>query len=107
MLDELYKKEGVSIFTFKKGDIIIRLEDAVIKNTIHNENLGIDSEVAQGVSSSFRHPIEFIAVENNIIYLKYIGGFFKGNIAKAKLDVYSEGWALFIIPDGLTLDQCW
>jgi hypothetical protein len=106
MLNELSKKKGVSIFTFKKGDIIIRLEAAILKNVSHNENLGIDTEAAYGIDQSFREPMEFIAIENNIIYLKYVGGYCKGRVSKANLDVFAEDWALFVIPNGLTLDDC-
>jgi len=106
MINELFNKSGQSIFTFKKGDIIIRLEPAVMRDIKHNENLGIDVEVAYGIDQSFREPMEFVAIENNIIYLRYVGGYFKGRISKAKLDIFSEGWALFIIPEGLTMEDC-
>lgn len=106
MLNELFEKKSASIFTFKRGDIIIRLEPAIMKTFKHNENLGIDTEAAYGIDQSFREPMEFITVENNQIYLRYVGGYCKGLISKANLDSFSEGWGLFIIPEGLAIEDC-
>ena len=106
---ELLQKEGNSIFTFTKGDIIIRLKNRIITESKTNDNLGITIEVQVGIDSSFRRPLEFMGIENNIIYLRDIkedGYFNKKYVHKANLDDYSENWALFIIPDGLTIDDC-
>ena len=70
---ELFKKEGRSIMTFKKGDIIIKLSPRRILKQETNENLGIVTEVEVGIDNSFRrHPVEFIGIENNLIYLRDI-----------------------------------
>lgn len=106
---ELFKKEGRSIFTFKKGDIIIQLESIESKKQVHNENLGVITEISVGFDNSFRRPLEFIGIYNNLIYLRDIKEdlYFKTkSIHKAYLEYYSENWDLFVIPDGLTLDDC-
>ena len=108
-MHELFAKEGQSIFTFKKGDIIIKVKPSTIKDIRFNENLGVSIEVVTGIDNSFRYPIEFVCIENNKIYLRDVkeDNFFKKKYVRAvNLEDYSEGWALFIIPDGLTLDEC-
>lgn len=105
MMNKLFEKEGQSIFTFNKGDIIIRLRGADVKEKKYNDNLGVHVEVIKYTDSSYREPVEFIAVENNLIYVKYLCGCLKGVIGKARLEDFSEDWALFKIPDGLTLEE--
>lgn len=105
-MKELFEKEGQSIFTFKKGDIIIRLKPAVTMRNAYNENLGIATQVATGFRNDFREPMEFVAVENNKIYLKYLCKCLEGRVAKANLEEFADDWALFVIPDGLTIDDC-
>ena len=102
MLDELFKCEGQSIFSFKKGDIIVRVEPAIHKSMQRNENLGIEIEVVTGKDNSFREPMEFIAVENNTIYLRYAKN---KRLTHANLEEHEDGWQLFKIPDGLTMDE--
>ena len=104
-MNELFEQEGRSIFSFKKGDIIIKVKPRIIKENRENENLGISIEIETGVDNSFRIPCEFIGIENNLIYLKYLTGYFKGKITTGYLDFYSEGWELFRIPDGLKIED--
>lgn len=110
MINELFKQPSQSIFTFKKGDIIIRTEAAMITETIYNQNLGIETEVSKKYSDSFRDtPVEFIAIENNVIYireLKIEPGWDKKRIFKLLTDYYQDGWQLFKVPEGLTLEEC-
>jgi hypothetical protein len=110
MLDELFEKDGHSIYTFKKGDYIIRLKSVICTETKFNENLGITIEVETREDNSFREsPVEFIAIENNVIYLMNIKASYGSTdryVYKVRLEKYSENWGLFKIPDGLTIEQC-
>jgi hypothetical protein len=106
---ELFEKQGRSIFTFKKGDIIIKLHPRIITETKTNENLGISTEVEVEIDNSYRSPVEFIGIENNIIYLRSIkeDSFWKKKIvSKAYLNEHSDDWELFVVPEGLTIDDC-
>lgn len=97
------KKEGRSIFTFKKGDVIIRLKPRIITERKVNDNLGIEIEVVTGIDNSFRYPHEFMGIENNQIYLKH---FKSGLLFSGNLEDFTENWGLFIVPDGLTMKDC-
>jgi hypothetical protein len=108
-MKELFEKQGQSIFTFKKGDIIIRLKPVVVKRDVYNDNLGILMTVDSHCDHSFtRNPVEFIGIENNLIYVRDVKSFFGDSkkVDKKPLSEYSEDWALFKVPDGLTLDDC-
>lgn len=108
-MEVLFEKEGHSIFTFKTGDIIIRLKPMQRVEQLYNENLGISVEVEQGTDNSYRYPMELIAIENNLIYLKSVG---KAIITSPSpfsilnLEQWSEDWALFVVPNGLALEDC-
>jgi hypothetical protein len=99
-MKELFEKKGHSIFIFKKGDIIIRLKPRIIKELIYNENLGISVSVDKDIDNSFRTPMEFIAIENNRIYLKYVKPDPTGErrITSANLEDFSDDWDLFVVP---------
>lgn len=104
MINEIFKVTGVSIYTFKRGDIIIRVEPAIKRKTVYDENLKVDVEVVFSVDHTLRDtPCEFICIENNIIYLKWLK---ENRIVKLLIDFYDEGWAIFKIPEGLTLNDC-
>lgn len=108
-MNQIFEKEGNSIFIFKKGDIIIRLKPRLLTEVKINENLGTSVEVQTDVDNSFRTPVEFIGIENNQIYLRAIkedSYFKKKYVYKANLNEHSEDWALFVIPEGLTIDDC-
>lgn len=110
MINELFKEEGQSIYTFKPGDIIIRMKSAPRKDTRTNENLGIDVEVTLYSDNSFRDvPVEFIAIKNNLIYLRSMRKSYlseKKDVYKVLLEQYEENWKLFEIPEGLTMEDC-
>jgi len=108
-MNKLFEKEGQSIFCFKKGDVIIQLKSSELKKSIYNENLGICIEVTYAIDGSFREePVKFIAIENNIIYLESFRKSYDNSkiIHKVKLEYYGENWALFIVPNGLTFEEC-
>lgn len=100
-MNELFEAEGTSIFSFKKGDVIIRVKPALLKGVSYNENLGIETEVSFSSDHSFREPMEFIGIENNLIYLRYASGCNKGTLSTARLELYCDNWQIFKIPDGL------
>jgi hypothetical protein len=102
-MNELFKKEGHSIFTFKKGDIIIRLKSAMIKKPFYNDNLMITIFEPTNIDNSYRDPNEFIGVFNNLIYLKSLK--YK-TVHTLDLENWGEDWGLFDIPDGLTIEDC-
>lgn len=78
---------GQSIFDFTVGDII--------------------TQVVPCEAGNFRgDPLELLAIENNMIYLKHLTSFEKGKIEKISLEGYSRVWAKFVLPEGLTIDQC-
>lgn len=105
MLNELFKKESLSIFTFKKGDLIIRTERVIRKIKSYNENLGIEIvTLQQDRDESFMTtPLEFICIENEVIYCRMIR---EQWVIKLLLENYQDGWAQFKIPEGLTLQDC-
>ncbi len=109
IMRELFEVEGQSIFTFKVGDTIIRVKPAERKKDIHNENLGITIQVTEGLDNSYRtEPVIFRGIANNLIYLEDLRKQFNGKrrISKATLEGYSENWALFEVPEGLSFDEC-
>jgi hypothetical protein len=108
-MKELFEIEGQSIFTFKVGDIIIQVKPAEMKRDIHNDNLGITIQITEGIDNSYRkNPVIFRGIYNNLIYLEDIKKSFDGKIriSKAPIETHSENWALFQVPEGLSLDEC-
>lgn len=108
MQNLMSQDEGNSIYTFKKGDIIVRLKNARMIDIRTNENLGIEVEILKGEDSSFRdEPVEFIAIENNLIYLRSLRtSLFKDHIYKVRVERYEDNWAIYKVPEGLTMDDC-
>lgn len=107
LISEAFKKEPRSIYTFKKGDLIIRTEPMVKKTLKFNENLGVEIDVPCYVDCTFQtEPAEFICIENGVIYCKYLSRGLMGEVARLLLSDFEEGWALFIIPEGLSLKDC-
>jgi hypothetical protein len=92
------KKMAKDIFSFKKGDIITRVENAKIKTMKFNENLGIEMETVAFEDNSYRgEPLEFVAIENNMCYFKGVLGLFKGLNIKFELgNGWEEGWDYYV-----------
>lgn len=106
MLNELFNKEGRSIFDFKKGDIIVKMKPRVIKELRHNSNLGIDVEVSKRTQNMFREPDQLAGIENNLLYLRLMSGILKGKVYQVKVEEYGvDVWELFKLPEGMTLDD--
>jgi hypothetical protein len=92
------KKMAKDIFSFKKGDIITRVENANLKSKKYNENLGMEMETLIFEDNSYRGvPLEFVAVENSVCYLKGVTGFFNNlNINFELGNGWEEGWDYYI-----------
>lgn len=86
------------IYSFKKGDIITRIENAKIRSIRYNENLGIEMESILAEDSSYRgEPLEFLAIENNMCYCKGVLGLFNGLNIKFELgNGWEEGWDYYV-----------
>jgi len=104
-MNELFEENGNSIFCFKPGDIIIRVQPLKIRKSIIHDTLGITIEKRDIVDNSYRCPMEFIGISNNLIYLRYLSKM--KHVSKAALNQYAENWALFEIPKGLTIKDCY
>lgn len=87
-----------NISHFKKGDIITRIENAKLTVAKYNENLGIETQETAWEDNSYRgDPLEFIAIENNIAYLKARSGLKAGKILRFELgNGWEEGWNYFV-----------
>lgn len=84
-----------SIYNFEPGNIITRVEAAIKKRIRHNKNLGIEQTVISGRDDSWRgERLEFIGVQNNMIYLLDSDG----AELKLELEDWAQGWALYIPP---------
>jgi hypothetical protein len=83
-----------NILSYKKGDILTRVENAKVKTLQYNENLGIDVEVTLREDNSLRGvPLEFIGTGNNLIYFKGVSGILKDITINCELDKgWEEGW---------------
>lgn len=109
MIEQLIKTEGQSILTFKPGDLIIRVEPVKSQVAAFNPNLGVAVGIGEKLDNSHRtEPVEFAGIYNNLIYLRSLGRRFDGSryFHKLLLEEAAEGWALFVVPDGLALDEC-
>lgn len=87
-----------NISYFKKGDIITRIENAKLTVSKFNENLGIETQETAWEDNSYRgDPLEFVAIENNIAYLKARSGLKAGKILRFELgNGWEEGWNYFV-----------
>ena len=108
-MNELFEETGRSILGFKKGDIIIRLKPAAVKEISYNENLGITTEYIKSYDNSFRtDPMEFLCVKNNLIFLRCLTEDYEGKkrVVKLTIEKYFDDWSIFEVPEGLTLEDC-
>ena len=108
-MNELFEETGQSILCFKRGEIIIRTKSAAVKEINYNQNLGITTEYVKSYDNSFRtDPMEFLCVKNNVIFLRGLKDDFEGKktVVKLILEKYFDDWAVFEVPDGLTIEEC-
>jgi hypothetical protein len=101
--------QGQSITNFKKGDIIIRTKPVPVSYMNFDET-GYRKTVNDFNYSHTRTPVEFIAVENNLIYVRAICASPYGDGEKTiyihPFADFCDNWALFVVPEGLTLEEC-
>ncbi len=104
----LFQTEGSSIYTFKTGDLIYRTKLAVIKRKEYSLNLGVVVENETMAYGFQTIPMELVAIENNLIYLRAMAEKYdkSRHVFKLLLADYAEDWALYKIPEGLTLEDC-
>ena len=86
------------IYSFKKGDIITRVENAKIRSVKYNESLCVEIESIIGEDNGYRgEPLEFVAIENNMCYCKGVVGLFNGLNIKFELgNGWEEGWDYYV-----------
>lgn len=103
-------EQGYHISTFEQGDLIIRCKPAECRENKYNDNLGTEVSVLYRTDESYMDtPLMFYCIENNVIYLKHPcpkDDWDKKRIYKLPLRHWSDGWMPFILPEGLTLEQC-
>jgi hypothetical protein len=103
------KNEGQSITSFQKGDIIIRTKPVPV-SYMNFDEFGHGKKVNDFNHSHNLQPVEFVAVENNLIYVRAI---FASPYGDGEKRIYvhpfadlCDNWALFVVPEGLTLEEC-
>lgn len=88
----------MNITSFKKGDIVTRIEPSLAYCGFGNEKFGDRSYMG--------NKLEFIGIANNQIYFKSLEEidiviFGENHIRSVAIDVWSEGWDLYIDPKSL------
>ena len=106
-MKDLLMKSGHSISCFKKGDIITRLEPAETTREEFNYNLGVMVERKEKYYGYQGQPFEYIGIFNNDIWVKSVmkSDYFCSRTFRLPLDAWSEGWGIFELPEGYTLDD--
>jgi hypothetical protein len=99
--------QGQSITSFQKGDIIIRTKPVPVSYVGFDET-GYRKTVNDFNYSHTRTPVEFLEVANNLIYLRGINKSIEGlkTIYAHPFADFCGNWALFVVPEGLTLEEC-
>lgn len=92
----------MNITSFKRGDIITRTEPSLAYCGFGNEKFGDRSYMG--------NKLEFIGIANNQIYFKSlekvdIAIFGKNNIKNVEIDMWSEGWDLYVDPKSLLFEN--
>ena len=91
-----------SIFEFKKGDKIVRVEPAKSYGT------SLFGEPLKGDRSYIGEELEFMGVLNGCVYVKPIRITWinkKDDLRNLPLDVFSEGWDYWVDPKSLLDDS--
>lgn len=95
-------RKSLPITEFRRGQIVTRLEPAKSYRTYYNANLGVEVETVERTDGSFRgKPLEFLGIENNMIYLKYKKGCMEGDILELEVEKWLDGWGGYIDPSTL------
>ena len=105
-MEELFEKEGRSIFSFNAGDLIIKIKPTEIKRKHYNENLGIETFVTERIDTSYiSNPVIFKGIANNRLYVKVTTGALKDSVMHSSIFTHSADWALFELPDGVKMEE--
>lgn len=95
-------RKSLPITEFQKGQIVTRLEPAKFYRTHYNANLGVEVQTVERTDRSCRgEPLEFLGIENNMIYLKHKRGSNKGDIVELEVENWLDGWGGYIDPSTL------
>lgn len=97
----------MNIKNFSPGDIIVRVEPAKKKEDVYNDNLGTSVCVETVFDRSYTgEPFKLLDTANGMVYLEKIG---RSIISMPKrelpLDVWSDGWEYFVVPNGYTMED--
>ena len=97
------EQKSQHISKFKKGDLITRVQPAVYKEKIYNENLGTYLEMDSRKDGSYiGTPFVYRGILNGQIYLAHFqsdGIFKKGEVIDLEnVPAWQEGWAKYIDP---------
>jgi len=103
-IKNLLQNDGYSIYTFTPGDIIIRVLPAIFVEEIYDTRTMKIIEI-KNFSNSYKLPMIFKGISNNLIYLQYYTGPLKGTIVTASLSIYSDNWDYFKLPDGIDIND--
>ena len=96
------KQTPKHISKFEPGQIITRIEPAILYEKIHSDLLGEEVVKAVGKDNSFiGEPLEYITIVNACIYVKFKDGSLKGRICKLEYTNFQNGWAQYIDPKTL------
>ena len=95
------------ITSFKKGNFIIRTKPVSI-NYLNFNDTGRAKIISDYNYDHTRQPVEFIAIANGLIYLKEINQPTNGDrtLYVHPFNEWMDDWALFVVPEGLTIEEC-
>jgi len=96
------KQTAKHILEFKPGQIITRIEPAILYKKIHSDLLGKEVVKAVGKDGSYiGDPLEYITIVNACIYVKIKGEAGKGETCELPYENFQNGWAQYIDPKTL------
>ncbi len=92
------EQEPQSIYNFKPGDIITRIQKGIHKVSNFNENLGTmaESEIQDG--SYMGYPLKFVGIANGMIYVQHMEAPFKDDITSLNIEGWKNGWSNWVDP---------
>lgn len=81
------KNQGFPITVFTKDDVITRIEP-----------IGKDH-------SYVGDPLKLIGINNACVIVRVMGGPMSGDLARFPLPRWEEGWDMFSLPEGVTMEE--
>jgi hypothetical protein len=95
-MTNIEKKISKGIREFKEGDIITRVEPAIIP---HPYTCFPDQPKTTNDYTGIGTPFRFIEISENKIYLKNLG-WQSDNVVELKYGLYKDGWDNYVDPKG-------